>query len=149
MGKLRAVSIISSRNCCIVRHTCHRHVYILWLDLIYTVFRRLIYFCLSMRTSFSIFHVPVNFLTHSVQLWTICDEIILQSTSKARIWFPTVTFIALIIWVAWIKGWFLIYFFLSLLLKSFLSWVLISTVTAPWLRKNCSLVISYWFSKSK
>ena len=117
-------------------HIC---IYIIWFSFICNVFRRLIYLHRYVRTIFSIFHVPVNFLIRSVRFRNICNEMILWYTSEARIWFPTVKFITLIIRVAWIKGWFLF----LLLLKEFLSWVWNYKVTSPWLIKICSLRISY------
>ena len=140
---MRAVSKISSRNLCIGRHTCHRRVYLLWLDFICAVFRRLIYFLWCLR----LFYVPVNLFIRSVQYLTICNKIILRSTSEAHIWFPLVAFILIIIRVAWIGGLFLIAFLLSLLLKSFLGWVWTSTVTALWLSKMFSIFISYLIFK--
>ena len=141
---MQAISIISSRTLCIGIHTCHRHIYLLWLASICTVFWRLIYFCRSVCTSFRIFCFPVNFLIRSVRFWKICDEIILWSTIKARICFPTITLITLIIGVVCIKWWFLIAILIFLLLKEFFSWMWNSTVTAPWLRKMCSLIIYDW-----
>ena len=126
------------------RHTCHRRVYPLWLAFICTVFRRLIYFRSSVRTNFRIFCVPVNFLIQSVRFQNICNKIILLSTSEAHIWFLAVTFSTLIIRVPWIEGWFIMALILYFLIKEFFSCVWTSTVTAPWLRKNSSLWISYW-----
>ena len=140
---MRAVSIIYFRTFCIGIHTCIRDVYILWLAFVYTVLWRLIYFCQCVCTGFRIFRVPVKFLIQIIRFRTIFDEIILQSTSEARIWFPTITFITLIIGVAWIKGWFLMAFSLYLLLKVFLSWAWTSKVTEPWLSKIFSLIIFY------
>ena len=129
------VSKISSRGFCIGKYTYHRHVYLLYIAFIFTVFQRLIYFCQSVCTSFRLFCIPVDFFIRSVRFGKICDEIILRSTSEASIWFLTVMFITtLIIRVAWIEGWFLISLILSPLLKSFLSWVWTSTVTALLLR---------------
>ena len=70
-----------------------------------------------------IFRVAMEFIIQSVCFWKIYDEIILQYTSEACIWFLTATFIMIIIRVAWVEGWFIISLFLSRLLKSFLSWV--------------------------
>ena len=103
-----------------------------------------IYFLWSVRTNFRICRVPVNFLIQSVRFWNICDEMILQYTSEARIWILAILFITLIIRVASIEEWFHIALLLSLLRKVFLGWVWTSTVTATWLRKLLSLVISYW-----
>ena len=129
---------------CIGRHMYHIYVHMILLDVISNVFQCLIYFLWSICTSFRLFRVPVNFLIQSVRFWKICNKMILWYTSEIRIWFPTVTFIMLIIGDPWIKGWFLIAFFFSLYLKEFLSWVWASTVTVPWLRKFCSLIIPYW-----
>ena len=102
-----------------VRHTCHILVYILWLILIYTVLQCLIYFRWYVCTSFRILHVSSELSFWGVNFWKNCNEVILQSTFEARIWFLTVTFGALIIIVQRIKGWFLINFFLPLFLKTF------------------------------
>ena len=56
----------------------------------------------------------------------------------------TVTFIALIIIVAYIRGWFIIDFFISLFLKEVLNWVWTFAVTSPWFSNIGSLIISYW-----
>ena len=73
------------------------------------------------------FDLYARVLTFSVFQWTYLSEVSgfgkfaikwsSKSTSEARIWFPTVTFITLIIIVAWIKGWFLIAFFFYYCLK--------------------------------
>ena len=102
IGQLQTVSKISSSAFCILRHRCHRRIYLLALTLIYTVVRHLIHFHISVRTSFRLFRVPVNFFIRSVRFLTICDEIILQSTSEVSIWFLTIMFSILIIRVAWI-----------------------------------------------
>ena len=136
--QLQAVSIITSRTFFIGSHTCHRRVYLLWLTFICTVFWCPIYFLRSIRTSFRIFHVPVNFLIRSVRFQKILNKMILWSTSEALIWILTVIFITLIIRFPWIKAWFLLDFLLSLLFKAFLSWIWASTVIAHWLRKCCS-----------
>ena len=125
---------ISCRTFCIVKHTFLTCIYLLWFFLIYTVVQFLIYFDWYVRTSFRIFHVPVNLLIGSVWFRKICNEVTLQSTSEARIWFPTVIFSRLIIIVALIEGWFLIALILSLVVKSFFSCLWPSTVTAPPLR---------------
>ena len=109
---MQAISKISSRSFRIGTHACHRHVYLLWLVLICTVCWHLICVRRSLRTSFRLFCVSANLLIWSVWFWTICDKTILQSTSKARIWFPTIMFIAVIIVVVLIEGWFLISFFI-------------------------------------
>ena len=140
---MRAVSKISFRNFCIGRYTYHRRVYLMWLNLICTVFWNLIYFRRSVHTGFKAFRVPVNSLIRSVQFCTICNEMIFQSTSEARILFSTVKFSAIIIIVLWIEGLFLISVIFSLLFKSFLSWVWTSKLTSPWFRKEISLCISY------
>ena len=78
------------------------------------------YLFLSICTyKFWLFCVLANFLIQSVRFWTIYDEMIIQSTTKARIWFPTVTFSTLIIRVAWIEGWFLMALILSMLINAF------------------------------
>ena len=141
---MQVVSIIISRYFYIIRHVFHRRVYIMCLNFVCTVFQCLVYFLWSVRTSFRLFCVPLNFIIQSVRFQTICNEMILQYTSEVRIWFPAVTFITLIIRLVWIVGWFLIDLFLSMFLKTFLSWVWNYTVTSPWLSKTCSLVISYW-----
>ena len=82
----------------------HRRVYLLWISFIYNVFWSLIYFLQYVHTSFRIFCVLLNLLIWSVQLRRIYNRIILWFTSETRIWFPIVTFITLIIGVAWIKG---------------------------------------------
>ena len=83
-------------------------------------FRRLIYFCWSVRTSFRIFCVTVKLLFQSVQFWKIYDKMILQSTSEALIRFLTGTFITLIIRVAWIERLFHIDLMISLLFEAFI-----------------------------
>ena len=116
---MRATYKIFSRNFCIVRHTFHIRVYILWLVLICTVIRQLIYFRLSVHTSFRLLRVPVKFLFRSFLFQTIWNEVILWSTSEACILFPTITFSTPIIRVALIEVWYLIAFILYLLLKYF------------------------------
>ena len=143
IGELQNISKVVSRTFCIVGNTCHRRVYLLWLDLICTVFQHHIYFRWSIRTSFRLFRVPVNIPIQSVQFWTICDEIILQSRSGASIWFLAIAFSMLIVIVAWINRWFITYLILYLLFKAFSSWVWTYTVTALWLSKNVSLCIFY------
>ena len=133
---------ISSSDFFIGIHTYHRRVYLRWLTLICAILWRLIYFHWSVLTSLRILSVPVNFLIWSVQFLTICNEMILRYTFEACICFLPITFITLIIRVARIEGWFLIAFLLSLLLNSFLSWVWISILTAPWLRKIISFIFS-------
>ena len=105
---MQAISKISSMNFCILIHTFHRCVYLMWLVFISTVFWLLIYFLQYVRMSFRHFRVPVNFLFRSVQFQTICDEVILRYTSEGCICFLTVTFIILIIRITWIEGWFLL-----------------------------------------
>ena len=135
IGRLLSVSKISSRTFCIGRHTCHRRVHLMQLAFVYTVFQCLIYFLLSVRTSFRILCVQVNFLIQSFWFQNSCNEVILWSTSEACTWFPTITFITIIVRVPWIKGWFLIELFLSLLIKEFLSWVWTSVGPAEVLEK--------------
>ena len=137
---------ISFRYFCIWRHTCHIHVYLLGLNFICTVFRRLIYFCWYVYTSFRVLRAPVNFLIREVRFWTTCNSMILQYTYEARIWFPTVMFITLNIRVVYIKWLFLISVFLSLLLQLFFGWSWTSTVNAPLLSINSSLIIYIWFT---
>ena len=117
IGSLRDVSKFSSGSFRIEIHIFHITVYLLRLDFICTVSQHLIYFCLSIRTVFSPFCVPVNFIIQSVWFRKNIYEMIPRSTSEAHIWFTTVAFITLIIRVAWIEGWFLIPFFLSILIK--------------------------------
>ena len=74
---------------------------------------------------------------------TICDEMILWSTYESRICFLTVMVITLIIIVVWIQECFLVALLFYRLIKSFSSWVLPSTLNAPWLSKMFSLVIHY------
>ena len=94
------------------------------------------YLFLSICThEFRLFCDPLTFYFWSIRFWKIYDEIILQSTSEALIWFQIVVFITLIIRVAWMNGWFRISCFLLMQLKVFLRWVISSTVTAPWLRE--------------
>ena len=133
---MRAVYKICYRNFCIGRHTCHRCKYFMWLTLIFTVFQCFTYVNGSVHIRFRILCVPANFLIRSFRFWKIWNQVILWSASEAHIWFTTVMFIALIIRVAWIEGWFLIDLLLSLLLKLFLSWVWTSTATEPWSRKK-------------
>ena len=123
---MRSISIISSRTFCTI----------LWIDLICNVLWRLIYFSWSVCKSFRLFRVQMNYVIRSVQFRKFWNEMILRSTSEARIWFLTITLITLIIRVEFIKSRFLIDFFLFILLKALLSWVWISTVTAPWSRKT-------------
>ena len=134
---------ISSRYFCIGIHTCHRHVYLLWLALICTVVWFLIYFCRSVRMTFRLFHIPVNFLFRGVWFQKICNEVILQSISEACIWFLTVTFRTLIVRVVLNEGLFLIVLISSLLFKTFFFLVWSSTLTAPWLRKLLSFCVYY------
>ena len=139
---MQAFSIISSRTFCIGRHLCYRCVYLLWLSFICTVLWRLIHFLQSIHAKFWIFRVQWTFLSEAFGLWkfAINDPLI-------HIWntylFLTFTFIMFIIGVACIKGWLFKELF-SLLLKAILSWMWTSTLTAPWLRKIWSLIISYW-----
>ena len=53
--------------------------------------------------------------------------------------------------VAWIEGWtgFFMSIIISLLLKSFFSWVWSSIITAPWLRKKFSLCSFYWIVQTQ
>ena len=140
---MRYIFIISSRTLCIGRNTFHRQVNLLWFVFICADFRCVIYFLWSIHTSFSILRIPENFLICSVRFREICNEMILLSTSEAHIWFPTITFITIIIIVSRIGGWFIIAFFLFLFLKKFLSWAQTYTMTAPWLSKIWYLIISY------
>ena len=141
---MQAVSKIYYRNFSLV-DICAIDTYIFCYLLSSVIFfRSLIYFRRSVSTSFRFFRVPVNFLIKIVWFQNMCDEIILRSTFEARIWFPNITCIVLIVRVFYIKGWFLIVFFLSLSLKSFLTWLWTSTVTAHWLKNIFSLIISYW-----
>ena len=135
---MQDVSLIYYRYFCIVIHTCQRHIYLLWLAFICTVFQHFICHLWSARISFRLFRVPVNCIIRIFWFRIIFNKMILWSTSEASIWFPTVMFITFIIKVLWIKGWFLIDILLSLLLKAFLGWFWTSTVTAPWLRKILS-----------
>ena len=141
---MQTVSIIASRNLCIVRHTCHRRVHLLWLAFICTVFQLPTYFLWSVCTIFGIFCVPASFLIQGVWFWGNFDKMILRSTSEARIWFLAVTLITLIIRVELIKGWFIIHFLLFLLIKAFLSGVWTYTMNSYLLRKVYPLIISYW-----
>ena len=113
------VSKISSRTFFIRRYMFHRRVYLLWLVLICTVVQRIIYFNWSVRTSFRLLYVPVNFIFWIFWFRAICDKVILRSTSEACIWFPTVTFSMHIIIVLWIGIWFLFALILYMLLKVF------------------------------
>ena len=141
---MREVSKISSRDFHIGIYMCHGRVYVLWLALICTIFRSLIYFCWYVCLSFSLLHVSVYFLIRSVQFRKICDEMILRYTSEARIWFPPIAFIKIFIVVTLIEGNFFIALSLYLFIEAFLSWALSFTVTAPWLSRICSLVICHW-----
>ena len=135
IGQLQAVSIIYSRTFYIGKHMNHRRVYLWLLDFVCTFFRCLIYFLQSVCISFRLFRVPVNFIFWSVRFRKSFNEMILWSTSEARIWFLTITLITLIVRFPCIKGWFLIAFLLFLFSKAFFSWVYTSTVNAPWLSK--------------
>ena len=134
---------MSSGYFCIGRHMCHICVYLMLLVFICTVFWRLIYFYQSLYTSFRNTRVPVNFLIQSVRFRKICNEMILRSTSEARIWFPTLTLSMFIIRVKWIEVWFIMSLILFMFLKAVSSCVWTSSVTAPWLSKNFSLNMSY------
>ena len=116
---MQAVSIIPSRSLYIGRHMCHKHLYVLWIAFICTVLLSLIYFRQSACTISMVFRVSVNFLIRSVRFRKICNQMILQSTSEAHIWFPTITFITFIIRVVWIKGWLLTAFFFQCCLNNF------------------------------
>ena len=70
-----------------------------------------------------ILRVPVKIIFQSVRFQKFFDEMILRSTSEARIWFLNITLITLIIRVEFIKSRFLIDFSLFILLKALLSWV--------------------------
>ena len=142
---MQYVSNFLSRTLCIGSYTCHRRVYLLCLSFVYTIFLCIIYHGQSVRTSFSIVLVPVNFLIHKVQFQKVCYEMFLWSTSEARIEFLTITCITFIFRVTWLKGWFIIIFYLLLLLQSFLIWMWTSTVTLTWLRKNLLSHYFYWF----
>ena len=96
-------------------------------------------FCQSVHAILQLLRVLVNFIIQSVRFWKISNEIILQSTSEARIMFPDDMFSTLIIRIELIIGWFIMSLILSLLLKAFFSCVWISTVTTPWLIKMLSL----------
>ena len=122
----------------------HIRVYLLWFFLISTVAWRLIYFCRYVRTSFRLFYDIVNFILRSVRYQTICNEVILQSTSETRICFSKVIFSTLIIIVSLIEGWFIFTLILSLFLKVFFGWVSSSTVIEPWLSMVWSFCSSYW-----
>ena len=100
-----------------------------------TVFQSLVYFIdmYSQVLDFSLFQLTFFW---SVRFWKKIDEIILQSISESRIWFPEITSSVLIIKVSLIEGWFLIDLIFSVLLKTIFSWVGYSTVTAPWLSKT-------------
>ena len=140
---MQAILKSSSRYFYIGIHTCHRRVYLLWFTSICTVFWRLLYFCWYIRRNFRLFSVAVNFRFTSVRFQKICNEMILRHTSEAHILFLIHMYIMLIIRVPWIKRWFLVAFFLSILLKTKFIPVWTSTVTVPLLKKK-NLIIYYW-----
>ena len=78
-------------------------MYILRESISSELFSKVISIFLIYTYEFKDFCVPVNFIIGSVWFRKICDEMILRSTSEARIWFLTVTLITLIIRVAWIN----------------------------------------------
>ena len=122
-------------------HAClYTLSYVAYLEFFWILRARLIIrFTLSILsvclilTSPCIFLILNPWISDSQHFWTIFNEMILSSTSDARIWFQNVTFVALIIIVVQIKGWFRMALFFPLLLKSFLGWMWTSTVTSPWL----------------
>ena len=100
IGQLRAISKIFFMIFCIGRHTWHRCIYLMWLDILCSLVRRFIYFHLYVCTSFRLFCVPVNFLLWIFWFWGICDPVILQSTYEAHIWLPAIMFSTIIFRVA-------------------------------------------------
>ena len=142
-----AFSKISSGGFCIGRHKCHRHIYLLWIAFICTIFRHIIYFLWYISTRFSIICVLVNFLIQSVRFLTICNYMILRS--EVHMCFLTVTFVMIIIRVVWIEGWFLMVLIRSLFLKEYFDWLWTSTVNALWFIKICYLIFLTELSKCK
>ena len=144
-----AVSIIFYRNFFIGRHTFHRHVYLMWISLICTVFWNLIYFLWYICTSFSLLRVSVTFLIRILRFQLFFNEVILRSTSEARMWFPTILLITLIIKVLWIKGWFL----LAFLFRCFLNHFSVRYVPKQWMHLDLEHIYVSLFltelSKSK
>ena len=141
---MRSVSKISSSTFYIRRHPGHRCVYFMRIILFYILVWCFIYFCRFASTRFWLVHVTEKSLYWIFRFWKICDPVILQSTSEARIWFSTVTSNTFIFRVVWIKGWtkFLIYLSFYLLLKIFQLGAILHN---DWIlsEKICSLCSSY------
>ena len=96
--RIFALEGIISINACIF---CDSLWYVLVSDVL-SIFGDLY----AQAIGFSIHQWP--FLIWSVRFRTIYDEIIIQSTSNAHIYFLTIMFNSLNIRVPWIEGWFLI-----------------------------------------
>ena len=87
------------------RYTYHIRVYFMWLILFCNFVWGLIYFCRSVRASFWLVCVTLNYLLELPRFWTICDSVILRRTSESHIWLSIVTFRTFIFGVAWIVRW--------------------------------------------